>query len=271
MGRGNKIERSFEKMFALSAQTFTTVGYGDIYVRCWHTNAVVTLEWYASLVLGATITGILIVNLLSPSPMVRWSKHLLLTNWRKDNSPGGLIDEEGGHAAQYAPMKALCLRTVSEAKYPITSYKLEAVAYILRVDEDKETVVGTFIEPLPLLHSENVIFHQFGAVHVIDESSPLHPLETEGRWELLQRVVCTATYHDPRFKADCVSYHIYWNRDLVRDAIFKRMVTLGQHADMHECWSNRTYDHAMIDEFEEQGNDVSAQKMPNHPLPDGHS
>lgn len=54
-------------------------------------------------------------------------------------------------------LKALCLRCASEATYQITSFNIEAVAYILRVDDDKGPV-GTFIEPLQLMHSKNVVF-----------------------------------------------------------------------------------------------------------------
>ena len=64
ISKGGHESVNFQKMFALSAQTFTTVGYGGIYVRCWHTNILVTLEWHISLIVGATVSGVLIVNLL---------------------------------------------------------------------------------------------------------------------------------------------------------------------------------------------------------------
>jgi hypothetical protein len=168
-------------------------------------------------------------------------------------------------------VKALCLRCASEATYQITSFNIEAVAYILRVDADKGVPVGTFIEPLQLLHSKNVVFHQFGAAHVIDESSPLHIIETEGQWNMLQKVVCTATYHDPRFKTDNVSYHTYWNVDLIQNAIFKSMATAGENGTIHERWNNRRYDHAMIDEFEVQTQcgDSFFPMANQSPLPDG--
>jgi len=57
-------------MSTLSAQTFTTVGYGVIYVRCIGANILVTLEAYISLQLGAITTGILIANFLAPRPMI---------------------------------------------------------------------------------------------------------------------------------------------------------------------------------------------------------
>mmetsp|Transcript_29046 Transcript_29046/g.62580 ORF Transcript_29046/g.62580 Transcript_29046/m.62580 type:complete len:84 (+) Transcript_29046:583-834(+) len=79
--------------------------------------------------------------------------------------------------------------------------------------------VGTFIESLPLLHSENVVFHQLGAAHFIDKPFPSHSLLSDNKgnnkWHLLQTVVCTATYYDPRYKVECKSYHTYWNSDLV--------------------------------------------------------
>ena len=95
-------------------------------------------------------------------------------------------------------MKALCLRTISQASYQITSFKIEAVAYILRVNEDGNPT-GTFIVPLKLLRSENVMYHQFGACHIIDDTSPLHCLLKDDKFGSIDRIVCTATYHDPRF------------------------------------------------------------------------
>lgn len=145
-----------------------------IYVKCWHTNILVTLEWYISLIVGASITGILIVNLLSPPSMVRWSKNMLVTNWAKSSytefldstryrttssfrSISSTHNSSDHKQMNSGNLKALCLRCASEATYQITSFNIEAVAYILRVDEDKGPV-GTFIEPLQLMHSKNVVF-----------------------------------------------------------------------------------------------------------------
>jgi hypothetical protein len=149
-----------------------------VYVRCWYTNVLVTLEWYISLIVGATITGILIVNLLSPPSMLRWSKNLLVTNWKKSSyteflestrrnlfgrsstrTTDSILNDSSGDQKQKnsGNLKALCLRCASEATYQLTSFNIEAVAYILRVDDDKGPV-GTFIEPLELMHSKNVVF-----------------------------------------------------------------------------------------------------------------
>ena len=51
---------------------------------------------------------------------------------------------------------------------------------------------------------------------------------------MLQKIVCSVTYHDPRFKADNISYHTYWNDDLIHNAIFKSMASPGDHGTIHE-------------------------------------
>lgn len=265
---GKIINETFQKMFALSAQTFTSVGYGGIYPRCIGTNILMTLEWYIAVVVSSIVAGIIIVNLLSPLPMVRWSKQVLLTKWvKKDqlSTKGSDAQDNDGNEIK----ECLTFRLISESPYQLIKFRLEAVAYVLRIDEEVTgDPVGVFIDPLPLQHSENVMFHQFGATHVLDESSPLIVLLREGKWHLLQKIVCVATYHDPRFKTDCTSCHTYWNSDLVKGATFKPMVKPGEDGDMRSKWFNRTYDHAMLDEFESQ-NHVALEKMPSHPLPDG--
>ena len=302
ISKGGHESINFQKMFALSAQTFTTVGYGGIYVRCWHTNILVTLEWYISLIVGATVSGVLIVNLLSPPPMVRWSKNILLTNWKRSlyteflesynygiNNISNRIYEGASlrtisstdkteqqmnhseNANNNGNLKALCLRCASESTYQLTSFNVEAVAYILRIDTDKGVPIGTFIEPLQLLHSKNVVYHQFGIAHVIDEASPLYQIEIDGEWNMLQKVVCTATYYDPRFKTDNVSYHTYWNNDLIQNAIFKSMATPGNGPTIHDQWNSREYDHSLIDEYIMQTKlgDSWTPMTNQSPLPDG--
>jgi len=222
--------------------------------------------------------GVLIINLLSPAPMIRWSKKILLTNWRVSNiyyptlhqssSDAGDIEQSLQLSSQKdcgSPMKALCLRTISEANYQITSFKIEAVAYILRVNQDANPT-GTFIVPLKLLRSENVLYHQFGACHIIDDTSPLHRLLKDDKLGSIDRIVCKATYHDPRFKADVVSYHTYWSKDIEKDAVFRPMVQAGPGEDVHMSWNNRTYDHADMDAYDRQR---KSDVLPSHPFPTG--
>ena len=42
---------------------------------------------------------------------------------------------------------------------------------------------------------------------------------------MLQKIVCSVTYHDQRFKADNISYHTYWNDDLIHNALVNNYTT----------------------------------------------
>ena len=88
---------------------------------------------------------------------------------------------------------------------------------------------------------------------------------------MLQRIVCTVTYHDPRFKADNISYKTYWNDDVIHNAIFKSMAEPGEEGTIHERWKTRRYDHAMIDEWEiqQKHGDTFIPMSNQSPLPDG--
>ena len=88
---------------------------------------------------------------------------------------------------------------------------------------------------------------------------------------MLQKIVCTVTYHDSRYKADNISYHTYWNADVVQNAIFKSMAEPGDEGTIHERWNSRRYDHAMIDEWDiqQKHGDTYIPMSNQSPLPDG--
>lgn len=88
---------------------------------------------------------------------------------------------------------------------------------------------------------------------------------------MLQKIVCTVTYHDSRYKADNISYHTYWNDDVVQNAIFKSMAEPGEEGTIHERWNTRQYDHAMIDEWDiqQKHGDTYIPMSNQSPLPDG--
>lgn len=88
---------------------------------------------------------------------------------------------------------------------------------------------------------------------------------------MLQKIVCTVTYHDSRYKADNISYHTYWNDDVVQNAIFKSMAEPGDEGTIHERWNSRRYDHAMIDEWDiqQKHGDTYIPMSNQSPLPDG--
>ena len=75
---------------------------------------------------------------------------------------------------------------------------------------------------------------------------------------MLQKIVCTVTYHDSRYKADNISYHTYWNADVVQNAIFKSMAEPGEEGTMIDEW-----------EIQQKHGDTYIPMSNQSPLPDG--
>ena len=77
---GEQHERfSFETMFWLSAQTYTTVGYGSISPACNAGQVVVILEQYTALLLSLVLSAIILTKVMKARARIRFASVLCVT------------------------------------------------------------------------------------------------------------------------------------------------------------------------------------------------
>ena len=77
---GEQHERfSFETMFWLSAQTYTTVGYGSISPACNAGQVVVVLEQYTALLLSLVLSAIILTKVMKARARIRFASVLCVT------------------------------------------------------------------------------------------------------------------------------------------------------------------------------------------------
>ena len=145
-------------LFFFSAETFATVGYGDMHPRTPFAHAIATLENFVGLTSLAVITGMMFARFSRPTARILFAR-------------SGVIRPFDG-------MQTLILR-VANARANII---VEASAS-LRLIRDDITIEGTHIRriyDLPLRRSQQPAFlFGWNLMHAIDSASPLHGADAE--------------------------------------------------------------------------------------------
>jgi inward rectifier potassium channel len=144
--------RGFWGLFFFSAETFATVGYGDMHPRTPFSHTIATLENFVGLTSLALITGMMFARFSRPTARILFARY-------------GVIRPFDG-------MSTLMLR-VANARANII---MEASASLRMIREDI-TVEGTRmrrIYDLPLRRNQQPAFlFGWNLMHVIDAASPL--------------------------------------------------------------------------------------------------
>jgi inward rectifier potassium channel len=144
---------SFRDAFFFSVQTMGTIGYGAMFPESTAANAVVVLEAITGLTLTALATGLVFAKFSRSTARLMFSRHAVVTilngvptlMFRVGNQRGNLIVD--------AQLRVVMIRT---------ERTLEGATFYRMLD-------------LPLTRQRAMsLTRAWSAIHVIDESSPLH-------------------------------------------------------------------------------------------------
>jgi inward rectifier potassium channel len=145
--------------FFFSVQTFGTIGYGAMYPLAKSTQWLMVLESVGSLLLSATVTGLVFAKFARPTARVLWSKTAVVA------------DREG--------VPTLMFRMANERLNHVVEATLHAA--VVRAERTKEGEMIRRVVDLELARNSSPTFIlTWTAMHAITKDSPLWGLTQEG-------------------------------------------------------------------------------------------
>ncbi|AFY73067.1 Inward rectifier potassium channel [Synechococcus sp. PCC 7502] len=196
----NAVPNSFGDAFFFSVQTMATIGYGSIYPSTVYANVIVVVEALVGLITVAMATGLMFARFARPTSRILFSQVAVITN--------------------YNGLPTLMFRAANERQNTILEAKLWAV--LLRDEiSDEGSTMRRFYD-LKLTRSQTPIFSlTWMAMHIIDETSPLHGFTTQTLQEVDAEIIVTLTGIDETFAQTIYARHsficdeIAWNMRFV--------------------------------------------------------
>ena len=176
-----------------SVQTLSTTGYGALYPKSLAANIVASLEIMAGLLGTALATGMLFARLSRPQAHVLFSRIAVL------------------HPRFGAD--TLMFRVSNQRRNMITDARISVT--ITRDETDEHGQVLRRMIDLKLERERSPIFSlSWMVMHVIDEISPLHGLDTEAMKREGIVLICTLNGLDDTLRANVMARHIYSPDDI---------------------------------------------------------
>ena len=190
---------SFADAFFFSVQTFSTIGYGVMAPRGGFACVVVTLEAFVALVMVAMATGLMFAKFSRPTARVLFSDKMV-------------VAPRNGRPTLMLRMANERANDIIEASFRVTVLKGE-------VSSEGEKMRRMY--DIALVRGDTPLFTlTFQALHVIDETSPLHGLTSESIAAGEMRFIVTVTGLDATFATTIHARRIYHAEDIVWNARF---------------------------------------------------
>ena len=206
----NTEPNSLADLFFFSAQTMSTIGYGQMTPVGHWPNSIVTFEAFFGIVYSALTTGLAFARFTRPTAGVRFSKVAVI----------------GKHNG----VKSFKFRVVNDR----SSHIVEAQLRLWLISENMTSEGERYhrsIE-LPLRRSESPVFSiTWTVMHSLDESSPLLERLNEGsaneQWHLL---VTFTGYHES-LANQVYARHVYLPHDVQQNSTFVDIVTVSPNGE----------------------------------------
>jgi inward rectifier potassium channel len=200
----NAVPNSFFDAFFFSVQTMATIGYGSIYPSTLYANAIVVIEALVGLIVVAMSTGLMFARFARPTSRILFSQVAVITT--HDGLP------------------TLMFRAANERQNTILEAKLWAV--LLRDEISAEGAVMRRFHDLKLTRSQTPIFAlTWMAMHIIDESSPLHGMTMQTLKEIDAEIIVTLTGIDETFAQTINARHSFITEEIKLDMKFVDILT----------------------------------------------
>lgn len=202
-GIENLRDGSFAQAFFFSAQTFSTVGYGNLWPQSTAANAISYLESFVGLIATAMITGLMFAKFARPTSRVLWSR-----------------------VAVVAPLdgvRSLMFRMANERGNQVVEAQLR-----LSLVRQEVTVEGDEVRrvhDLPLVRAQSGVFAlTWTAIHRLDPSSKLYGLSAADLRAQGAELIASLTGLDETFSQTIHSRHSWSWDEIVWDARFADII-----------------------------------------------
>ncbi len=163
---------SFLDAFFFSVETFGTIGYGVLSPATDYANAVMTVETLTGIMLVALTTGLMFARVSRPTARVLFSRHGVISN--------------------YNGARTLMIRMGNQRLSQIV--QAEVSMSLLRNELTAEGAYMRRFHDLKLARGRTPVFAMsFLALHVLDETSPLHGATPELLAEVEAELLVTVT------------------------------------------------------------------------------
>jgi inward rectifier potassium channel len=179
---------SFADAFFFSVQTFSTIGYGEMYPVTAYVNILVTLESFSGIVNIAIATGLVFARISRPTARVLFSDVAIITPF--DGIPTLMF-----RAANQRGNRIL------NASVAVT-YAYEAVT--------KEGIVMRRFEDLKLVRARTSLFAlSWTIMHSIDKTSPLHGATAESLLDSQVEIIALLSGTDDTLSETIYARQVY--------------------------------------------------------------
>ena len=199
---------NLENLFYFSAETLTTVGYGQLFPQTRYGHIVVSVEVFTGLFFTASMLGLIFARVSRPRARLLFSRHLAI----------------GPHDGR----RTLAAR-VANARLNILS-SANAKLWMLPSVTTPEGIVFRRFEELKLLRPENPTFVlSWTVMHVIDEASPLHGISPEQLAHMDALFILTVTGQDETSGQVVTARETYQPGDLRWDHRFADILSVQEN------------------------------------------
>lgn len=197
----------FFTTFVFSVETFSTIGYGNIYPVSTYGNLIVTIEAATSLISTALLTGLIFAKFSRPSARIIFSSNIL---WTTQNREPVLAVRLGNIRAN----------TVFDGRAQMT---------LLRDETSTEGEKLRRLVDLKLVRTETPLFSlSWTLFHPISDDSPLKGMTPEKMKELGWEIIVTFVGLDQDM-AQTIAAHSTYNGDhIVRARKFVDMIQFNK-------------------------------------------
>lgn len=194
--------RDFINCVYFSFQTFTTVGYGNIYPNSDWTNIMASLEPIVGWMMFALTTGLLYARFSRPSAKILFSDNLLIAPYEKGES--------------------LQFRIVNKRRSAIMNMNARVVfSYLVKGKYRKYQVLDlerTNVTVFPL---------NWTIVHPITENSPLFKKDRNALSDVDSEFIILLHGYDETFSQEIHAMHSYHYNEIIWNAQFTPMYDTG--------------------------------------------
>jgi inward rectifier potassium channel len=193
--------KQFADCFFFSAQTITTVGYGQMHPQTFFSNLLATFESVFGWMAFAVLTGLIYGRFAKPRAYLKFSNHALI--------------------APYKNGKALMFRMAPYKNNTLTEAEV-LINIAFRIHEDNK-IVNKFL-PLPVEISKvSSLSLNWTIVHAIDEQSPLWGMCKEDYEINSTEIIVFVKAFDEHFSNTVQQRTSYTYEDIIHGAKFKQM------------------------------------------------
>jgi inward rectifier potassium channel len=179
--------------FFFSVETLSTVGYGFMVPATRYGHMVVTIELFVGMLFTATMTGLVFVRFSKPKAKIIFADTLVVAKHR-------------GHPV-------LMLRIGNGRLNPLADAYARFTGLMVELGPDGSRSRRAF--DLKLVRDDFPFFPlTWTVMHVLDESSPLHPLTRETAESLGLRLMLSINARDPSLGAQVYASQGYRSEDI---------------------------------------------------------